>query len=176
MLSFFLFSFRTFYHAKQKNTTPIWLFWVFFLWLRSQHLCFSHSNRLSLCFWYFIFFLFQFLSECLYIWYLVSEVRCIFQFGYLSVFQLLGELLLDRHNFAVMTKYISSVENLKQIMNLLKDNSRSIQLALELCIENSNFAAFWLIEKLTNIIYLTISFLTERGGLLSRSTYWSGFV
>ena len=69
----------------------------------------------------------QFLSECLYICYLVSEVRCIFQFGYLSLFQLLGELLLDRHNFAIMTKYISSVENLKQIMNLLKDNSRSIQ-------------------------------------------------
>ncbi|XP_075259089.1 calcium-binding protein 39-like [Convolutriloba macropyga] len=41
--------------------------------------------------------------------------------------KLLGELLLDRHNFTVMTKYISSVDNLKQIMNLLRDASRSIQ-------------------------------------------------
>lgn len=42
-------------------------------------------------------------------------------------FQLLGELLLDRHNFTVMTKYISKPENLKLMMNLLRDNSRNIQ-------------------------------------------------
>lgn len=41
--------------------------------------------------------------------------------------KLLGELLLDRHNFTVMARYISSTDNLKQIMILLKDNSRSIQ-------------------------------------------------
>ncbi|KAK1804062.1 hypothetical protein P4O66_020107 [Electrophorus voltai] len=41
--------------------------------------------------------------------------------------QLLGELLLDRHNFTVMTKYISRAENLKLMMNLLRDNSRNIQ-------------------------------------------------
>lgn len=41
--------------------------------------------------------------------------------------QLLGELLLDRHNFTVMTKYISKPENLKLMMNLLRDNSRNIQ-------------------------------------------------
>lgn len=47
---------------------------------------------------------------------------------YLAVFlQLLGELLLDRYNFTVMTKYISKPENLKLMMNLLRDNSRNIQ-------------------------------------------------
>ena len=46
---------------------------------------------------------------------------------YVSTFQLLGELLLDRHNFSVMTKYISNPDNLKLMMNLLKDKSRNIQ-------------------------------------------------
>lgn len=41
--------------------------------------------------------------------------------------KLLGELLLDRHNFTVMTKYISNPENLKLMMNMLKDKSRNIQ-------------------------------------------------
>ncbi|MGH0164830.1 UNVERIFIED_CONTAM: hypothetical protein FKN15_065420 [Acipenser sinensis] len=41
--------------------------------------------------------------------------------------RLLGELLLDRHNFTVMTKYISKPENLKLMMNLLRDKSRNIQ-------------------------------------------------
>jgi calcium binding protein 39 len=41
--------------------------------------------------------------------------------------QLLGELLLDRANFTVMTKFISNAEHLKLIMNLLRDKSRNIQ-------------------------------------------------
>uniref|UniRef100_A0A1B6KF07 Protein Mo25 n=2 Tax=Graphocephala atropunctata TaxID=36148 RepID=A0A1B6KF07_9HEMI len=41
--------------------------------------------------------------------------------------KLLGELLLDRHNFTVMTKYISNPENLKLMMNMLKEKSRNIQ-------------------------------------------------
>jgi len=43
--------------------------------------------------------------------------------------KLLGELLLDnnRSNFNIMTKYISSSSNLKLMMNLLRDKSRSIQ-------------------------------------------------
>ncbi|XP_048120965.1 calcium-binding protein 39 [Alosa alosa] len=41
--------------------------------------------------------------------------------------KLLGELLLDRHNFTVMTRYISKAENLKLMMNLLRDRSRNIQ-------------------------------------------------
>lgn len=42
-------------------------------------------------------------------------------------FQLLGELLLDRYNFSVMTKYITNTDNLKQQMNLLKEKSKNIQ-------------------------------------------------
>jgi calcium binding protein 39 len=41
--------------------------------------------------------------------------------------KLLGELLLDRHNFTVMTRYISNPENLKVMMMMLKDKSRNIQ-------------------------------------------------
>jgi len=41
--------------------------------------------------------------------------------------KLLGELLLDRSNFNIMTKYISSSSNLKLMMILLRDKSRSIQ-------------------------------------------------
>ncbi|XP_037010471.2 calcium-binding protein 39-like isoform X2 [Artibeus jamaicensis] len=44
-----------------------------------------------------------------------------------ATFKLLGELILDRHNFAVMTKYISKPENLKVMMNLLRDKSPNIQ-------------------------------------------------
>jgi len=41
--------------------------------------------------------------------------------------KLLGELLLDRANFNIMTKYISESSNLKLMMMLLRDSSRSIQ-------------------------------------------------
>ncbi|KAK2499945.1 hypothetical protein MC885_006538 [Smutsia gigantea] len=41
--------------------------------------------------------------------------------------KLLGELILDRHNFAITTKYISKPENLKLTMNLLRDKSPNIQ-------------------------------------------------
>ncbi|KAG9291039.1 hypothetical protein G9A89_012911 [Geosiphon pyriformis] len=41
--------------------------------------------------------------------------------------KLLGEILVDRCNFNVMTRYIASPENLKLMMNLLKDKSRNIQ-------------------------------------------------
>ena len=41
--------------------------------------------------------------------------------------KLLGELLLDRSNFSIMMKYISSKHNLKLVMNLLRDKSPNIQ-------------------------------------------------
>lgn len=41
--------------------------------------------------------------------------------------QLLGELLLDRHNFQTMTRYISSPDNLKLMMIMLREKSRNIQ-------------------------------------------------
>lgn len=65
-------------------------------------------------------------------------VFCLFVF---AVFQLLGELLLDRHNFTVMTKYISRAENLKLMMNLLRDKSRNIQFeafhVFKVCVEHT---------------------------------------
>lgn len=41
--------------------------------------------------------------------------------------KLLGEILMDRHNVAVMTRYIVIPENLKLIMNLLKEKAKNIQ-------------------------------------------------
>ncbi|XP_076435612.1 protein Mo25-like [Babylonia areolata] len=41
--------------------------------------------------------------------------------------KLLGEMLLDRHNFTIMTRYISSPDNLKLMMTMLKEKSRNIQ-------------------------------------------------
>lgn len=41
--------------------------------------------------------------------------------------KLLGELLLDRANFNIMTKYISEPANLKLMMTLLRDPKKSIQ-------------------------------------------------
>ncbi len=41
--------------------------------------------------------------------------------------KLLGEILLDRANFNVMTRYIASKENLQVVMNTLRDKSKNIQ-------------------------------------------------
>ncbi len=41
--------------------------------------------------------------------------------------KLLGEILLDRANYTVMTRYISNDTNLKMMMNLLRDKSKNIQ-------------------------------------------------
>ena len=41
--------------------------------------------------------------------------------------QLLGELLLERSNLKVMVRYVADEANLKLMMNLLRDSSRSIQ-------------------------------------------------
>lgn len=41
--------------------------------------------------------------------------------------KLLGEILLDRANFNVMTRYIANDKNLKMMMIMLRDKSRNIQ-------------------------------------------------
>lgn len=41
--------------------------------------------------------------------------------------KLLGELLLDRSNYAIMTAYVDSGEHLKIIMNLLRDERKMVQ-------------------------------------------------
>ena len=41
--------------------------------------------------------------------------------------KLLGELLSERSNYEIMTKYINQAENLKLLMNLLRDKSKNIQ-------------------------------------------------
>ncbi|KAK4386743.1 putative MO25-like protein [Sesamum angolense] len=39
-----------------------------------------------------------------------------------------GDILLDRSNSAVMTRYVSSLDNLRILMNLLRESSKSIQI------------------------------------------------
>jgi calcium binding protein 39 len=41
--------------------------------------------------------------------------------------KLLGEILLDRANYNIMTRYIASETNLKVMMNFLRDKSKNIQ-------------------------------------------------
>lgn len=41
--------------------------------------------------------------------------------------KLLGEILLDRSNYVVMTQYVASGDNLKLTMNLLKDDRKMVQ-------------------------------------------------
>ena len=41
--------------------------------------------------------------------------------------KLLGELLLDRSNYVIMTQYVASGDNLKLTMNLLKDDRKMVQ-------------------------------------------------
>lgn len=53
--------------------------------------------------------------------------------------KLLGEILLDRTNFNVMTRYIANESNLKMMMNLLRDKSKNIQFeafhVFKVCVE-----------------------------------------
>ncbi|XP_061361166.1 putative MO25-like protein At5g47540 [Gastrolobium bilobum] len=42
--------------------------------------------------------------------------------------KLLGDMLLDRSNSAVMVRYVSSLDNLRILMNLLRDSNKTIQL------------------------------------------------
>ncbi|OIC42159.1 hypothetical protein A7L55_21370 [Acinetobacter baumannii] len=42
--------------------------------------------------------------------------------------KLLGDVLLDRSNVAVMMRYVSSKENLRILMNLLRESSKNIQI------------------------------------------------
>lgn len=41
--------------------------------------------------------------------------------------KMLGEILLDRSNYNIMTRYIANEANLKMMMNFLRDKSRNIQ-------------------------------------------------
>ena len=58
--------------------------------------------------------------------------------------KLLGEILLDRANFNVMTRYIANESNLKMMMNLLRDKSKNIQFeafhVFKVCVETYNTA------------------------------------
>ncbi|GJN11195.1 hypothetical protein PR202_ga29368 [Eleusine coracana subsp. coracana] len=45
-----------------------------------------------------------------------------------ATFKLLGDMLLDRSNSAVMMRYVSSKDNLMILMNLLRDSSKNIQI------------------------------------------------
>jgi len=70
--------------------------------------------------------------------------------------KLLGEILLDRANYSIMTRYIASEDNLKMMMNFLRDKSRNIQ-----------FEAFHVFKVGSGISYWTLLMMWE--GLRSQS-------
>jgi len=57
--------------------------------------------------------------------------------------KLLGEILLDRANFNVMTKYIANEANLKMMMNLLRDKSKNIQFEAFHVFKVGGFPLYW---------------------------------
>jgi len=57
---------------------------------------------------------------------------------------LLGELLLERHYFTIMTRYVSQPENLKTMMNMLRESSRNIQ-----------FEAFHVFKVISSVLFLS---------------------
>lgn len=65
--------------------------------------------------------------------------------------QLLGELLLDRANGKVMLRYVGDAMNLKLMMILLKDQSRSIQFeafhVFKVCMLD-----IWLLSMLSRVL------------------------
>lgn len=69
--------------------------------------------------------------------------------------KLLGELLLDRHNFSIMTRYITNPDNLKLMMNMLKEKSRNIQFeafhVFKVLFYTVSFCKYWFYN--TNIIF-----------------------
>jgi len=83
---------------------------------------------------------------------------------FLSLSQLLGDMLLDRSNSAVMTQYVSSRENLRILMNLLRVWSFYIKLNympnhLPSCLDcvlppYSLFLCVWSIPFLYRLLFL----------------------
>ncbi|KAM3914012.1 calcium-binding protein 39-like [Leptodactylus fuscus] len=83
--------------------------------------------------------------------------------------KLLGELILDQHNFSIMTKYINKPENLKLMMNLLRDKSPNIQFeafhVFKVFVANPNKTqpiVDILLKKQTKLIEFLSSFQMER--------------
>lgn len=62
--------------------------------------------------------------------------------------KLLGEILLDRANFNVMTRYIANEANLKMMMNMLRDKSRNIQFEAFHVFKVRPFLGFTLVNSL----------------------------
>lgn len=79
--------------------------------------------------------------------------------------KLLGELILDRHNFAIMTKYISKPENLKLMMNLLRDKSPNIQFEA--------FHVFKVKTQAAEIILLGFCCPVSNGKFLTCTLLWT---
>ena len=74
--------------------------------------------------------------------------------------KLLGEILLDRANFNVMTRYIANEANLKMMMNLLRDKSKNIQ-----------FEAFHVFKVCFTWIYALLFYGGSTGMLICSSMY-----
>ncbi|KAL0300879.1 UNVERIFIED_CONTAM: putative MO25-like protein [Sesamum radiatum] len=86
--------------------------------------------------------------------------------------KLLGDILLDRSNSAVMTRYVSSLDNLRILMNLLRESSKSIQIeafhVFKLFAANQNKPADIvgiLVTNRSKLLRLFADFKTEKGSV-----------
>ncbi|KAI8558105.1 hypothetical protein RHMOL_Rhmol04G0063000 [Rhododendron molle] len=68
----------------------------------------------------------QFFSSVTYLF--PEKVTRIPLIRFLHMLQLLGEILTDRSNSSVMVHYVSSLDNMRVLMNLLRDSNKTIQL------------------------------------------------
>ncbi len=74
------------------------------------------------------------------------------------LFQLLVEILLDHSNFKVMMRYIQEKDNLKLMMNLLRDPSPNIRLEafhlFKVCQSHmSSYCVFWWVMRAMQLIH-----------------------
>jgi calcium binding protein 39 len=83
--------------------------------------------------------------------------------------KLLGDMLLDRSNSAVMMRYVSSMDNLRILMNLLRESSKSIQIeafhVFKLFAANQNKPAdivSILVANRTKLLRLFAEFKTDK--------------
>ncbi|THG06139.1 hypothetical protein TEA_005181 [Camellia sinensis var. sinensis] len=75
--------------------------------------------------------------------------------------KLLGDMLLDRSNCAVMTRYVSSRDNLRILMNLLRESSKSIQIEAFHVFKPADIISILLANK-TKLLRLFADFKTDK--------------
>ncbi|PHT42999.1 hypothetical protein CQW23_17024 [Capsicum baccatum] len=101
--------------------------------------------------------------------------------GMLKEHRILGDILIGRSNSIVMTHYVISRDNLRILMNLLKESSKSIQIeafhVFKLFVANKNKPSDIvniLIANRSKLLHLFANFKTKKDILSVATTFTSG--